>query len=193
MDDIKVIANYSDIVAIANAVRGRTGGSEEMTLSGIVGGINEISISGGTDTSDATAVANDIMLDKTAYTAEGKVTGTFTIDDELTEQNDLISQISAALEGKSAGGGTTKNTVTVTVRNQSSNPVTYFDVNKTSQTVAALSTQTVEALNGVLYYMESSSTSCSGDYVLYRTSAYRTVIFLSDGGTMNCGSSGGDA
>lgn len=47
----------------------------------------------GVDTSDATAVAEDIMLNKTAYIADGKVTGTFTIDSELTEQNDLISQI----------------------------------------------------------------------------------------------------
>lgn len=58
----------------------------------------------GTDTSDATATAEDIMLDKTAYTADGKVTGTFTITEELSEQDDLIAQIQIALEGKASGG-----------------------------------------------------------------------------------------
>lgn len=47
----------------------------------------------GTDTSDATAAAADIMLGKSAYVAEGKVTGTFTIDSELNTQDSLISQI----------------------------------------------------------------------------------------------------
>ena len=56
--------------------------------------------SGGTDTSDATASADEIFAGETAYTAEGKVTGTFTIDAELNEQNDLISQISSLIVTK---------------------------------------------------------------------------------------------
>lgn len=61
----------------------------------------------GVDTSDATAVAEDIMLNKTAYIADGKVTGSFTIDNELTEQNDLISQITTLVNQKAnpSGGG----------------------------------------------------------------------------------------
>ena len=46
---------------------------------------------GGTDTSDATASASDIMLDKTAYTADGKTIGTFTIEDELNTQSSLLT------------------------------------------------------------------------------------------------------
>ena len=55
---------------------------------------------GGTDTSDATATADEIFAGETAYTADGKVTGTFTIEEELTEQNDLISQIAALVQSK---------------------------------------------------------------------------------------------
>ena len=59
---------------------------------------------GGTDTSDATASASDIMLNKTAYTADGKTTGTFTIDSELDTQSSLLTQIASALQNKAAGG-----------------------------------------------------------------------------------------
>jgi hypothetical protein len=56
--------------------------------------------SGGIDTSDATATADEIFAGETAYTTEGKVTGTFTIEEELTEQNDLISQITTLVQSK---------------------------------------------------------------------------------------------
>ena len=69
---------------------------------------------GGTDTSDATATADEIFAGETAYTADGKVTGTFTIDDELTTQDNLIEQIQTVLQGKAAGGGGNITTCTVT-------------------------------------------------------------------------------
>lgn len=52
---------------------------------------------GGIDTSDATATAGDILSGKTAYVDGEKITGTFTIDSELSTQDDLIAQIQAAL------------------------------------------------------------------------------------------------
>lgn len=54
----------------------------------------------GTDTADATATADEIFAGETAYTAEGKVTGTFTIDNELEAQESLIYQIKSALANK---------------------------------------------------------------------------------------------
>lgn len=42
MSDIKVIADRDEIVAIADAVRSKTGITSEMTLSGIVNGVNSI-------------------------------------------------------------------------------------------------------------------------------------------------------
>lgn len=56
------------------------------------------------DTSDATATAEEIFAGETAYANNEKVTGTFTINNEITAQDDLILQIQTALAGKSAVG-----------------------------------------------------------------------------------------
>lgn len=61
---------------------------------------------GGTDTSDATATSTDILNGKTAYGANGKMTGTFSLDGEITTQEAVIAQIQTALEGKATGGVT---------------------------------------------------------------------------------------
>lgn len=55
-------------------------------------------------TTDATAAASEIFKDKTAYVNGSKLTGSFTIDDELTAQNDLITQLEEVLATKAAGG-----------------------------------------------------------------------------------------
>ena len=55
-------------------------------------------------TTDATASADEIMSGETAYVNGSKVTGTFSIDSELSAQDNLIAQIASALEGKAAGG-----------------------------------------------------------------------------------------
>lgn len=63
--------------------------------------------SGGTDTSDATVTADEIFAGETAYGVNGKITGTFTIEEELTEQNDLISQIANLVTTKANPQGGT--------------------------------------------------------------------------------------
>jgi hypothetical protein len=55
-------------------------------------------------TTDATASADEIMSGETAYVNGTKVTGTFSIDSELSAQDALIQQIESALVGKAAGG-----------------------------------------------------------------------------------------
>lgn len=59
---------------------------------------------GGIDTSDATAEAGEIFEGETAYIKGEKVTGTFTIDNEINEQDNLIANIKTALA--EAGKGT---------------------------------------------------------------------------------------
>lgn len=76
------------------------------TLEEILTTINNLpNAGGGLDTSDATATSDEIFKDKTAYTAGGKVTGTFTIENELNNQENLISQIQALVQTKATPSG----------------------------------------------------------------------------------------
>ena len=65
-------------------------------------------------TTDATASADEIMSGETAYVNGSKVTGTFTIDNELTAQDNLISQIQTALQNKASASEPVLQTKTVT-------------------------------------------------------------------------------
>lgn len=121
-ENIKVISDRQDIVAIANAVRGKTGITTQMTLGEIATGINNMSV--GVDLPELSnpAVASDILSGKEAIDGVGsKITGTFTIEEELTEQNDLISQIATLVATKAnPQGGVTLPTLT--------NPATASDI-----------------------------------------------------------------
>ena len=86
------------MTALADVVRAKTGRTDALTLDEMIESVE--GIESGTNTSDATATADEIFAGETAYTSDGKVTGTFTIEEELTEQNDLISQITTMLRSK---------------------------------------------------------------------------------------------
>jgi hypothetical protein len=78
-------------------------------LEALLAKVNELpEAGGGADTSDATATSDEIFAGETAYGAEGKITGTFTIQNELTEQNDLISQIATLVTTKANPQGGTE-------------------------------------------------------------------------------------
>lgn len=63
---------------------------------------------GGIDITDATATADKIFENEIAYNNEGKVVGTFTIQEELTDQEEIVDQIKLALIGKMVGGNVVK-------------------------------------------------------------------------------------
>lgn len=99
-----VITERENIVAIADAVRANSDITSEISFDGIASGINYVAnyvaanTNNGIDTSDATATADDILQGETAYADGQKITGTFSIDNELTTQDDLITQIQNAVD-----------------------------------------------------------------------------------------------
>lgn len=78
-DNIKIVANRQDIVAIADAVRSKTGTTSEMTLEGIASRINRMGASGGVELPELTneGTASDMLSGKQLIDQEGNVvTGT---------------------------------------------------------------------------------------------------------------------
>ena len=58
------------------------------------------------DLTSDTVASDKLMSGVTAHNRSGEaINGTFTIDNELATQDNLIAQIQTALEGKAAGGG----------------------------------------------------------------------------------------
>lgn len=67
MSEVKIIANKTDIIAIADAVRSKTGNKETMTLGGIVSGIQSIGTgSGGENTSIYALVEQETNIKATS-------------------------------------------------------------------------------------------------------------------------------
>lgn len=81
-------------------------GDANLSAENIAEGISIFGIVGthenGIDTSDATAAANEIFNGKTAYVDKEKVTGTFTITQEITEQEQLLTELENILINKGA-------------------------------------------------------------------------------------------
>ncbi len=91
--------------AIADAIRGKTGRAESLTLDQMATEITGIETGNKLPELTSEGAASDLMKGKELIDSEGnKVTGTFTIDEELSEQDGLIAQIQQTLEEKAAGG-----------------------------------------------------------------------------------------
>lgn len=94
MSDL-IITERSNLVAIADAVRSRTGSENDLNLLEIVEGISSIG-NGGIDTSDATATEADILDGKTAYANGRKISGSIQKRDaQIITPNNNIQEIPA--------------------------------------------------------------------------------------------------
>lgn len=117
------------MTTLADAIRGKTNQTKDLTLDEMATSVESIETGGGIDTSDATASADEILQGETAYVDGEKVTGTFTIDNELTTQDNLIEQIQSALENKASASEPVlqEKTVTPTKSSQSVTPDSNYD------------------------------------------------------------------
>lgn len=108
--------------------------------------------------------------------------------DALITRVNAAKDVAASLPEASGSGGGGTMTVSVTVYNQSTREVHYWDGSQQNRTVAAGITETVNALNGVLTYQQEMGTTCSGSYLRQDGlgAGMSIFMFLSDGGTMTC-------
>lgn len=95
------------LIEIANSIRNVTGKTGDIAVSDMAVAIGDIETGGATLpvlTNEGSAA--DLMLGKELIDADGsKVTGTFSIDNELNTQDDLIAQIQAVVDGLPEAGG----------------------------------------------------------------------------------------
>jgi hypothetical protein len=119
-----IIMPESHWVNALDAVREKTGTTGTISSEELAAEIGRISGSG-IDTSDATATADKIFKDESAYVDGEKLIGTFTIDNELTEQNDLISQISTLVAQKATPPSTDTSDATATALDIAENKSAY--------------------------------------------------------------------
>ena len=108
--DNKVLLKEETVVSIADAIREKSGSSEKMTPAQMAVRIQNLTVGGSEDLIDD---LNAIHGEEAKSTAEEAIT---TIEENVDEQAGLIEQISAALEGKSVGGGSGIDTCTVIFR-----------------------------------------------------------------------------
>lgn len=87
---------------------------------------------------DANLVPENIVEGKSIFGKAGTAEPASALANELSEQDSLISQIMAALEGISVGGGI--ETCAVTIKNTSSSEITYSCYGKWSQELASRKT-----------------------------------------------------
>ena len=120
----------------------------------------------------------DVSSETNAYTTK------------LATLETAITALETELQGKaSGGGGSGGGTISVTVYNNSVNPVYYWDANGVLNNVSANSTATVDALNGVLYYIQENQTICNGapnTYLSHIVRGLYVTMFLANGGNMTC-------
>ena len=125
------------MTTLADAIRNKTNQTGSLSLDTMAESVENIEV-GGVDTSDATAQADEIFAGETAYVDGEKITGTFTIDNELTTQDDLIGQIQTALQNKATPqGGTDTSDATATAGDILNGKTAYVKGSKVTGTITS--------------------------------------------------------
>ena len=120
----------------------------------------------GIDTSDATATANEIFEGETAYVNGEKITGNFTIENEVTTQTELINQIKTALENRAIGGSDSNGNISISESEWidiTSLPTTYKAITPTYTTFyLPITFNTISVIiNGIFASRTGATTSIS--------------------------------
>lgn len=138
----------------------------------------------------APAQADEIFHGKEALDENGNLlTGTFTIEDELTEQDSLIAQIQTALAGKTSGLKFASGSFTPTSNKPSENPLTVSGIGFRPKLLSILyegggmtttsTTYKYTFVSACINTMgESSAYSCVYRYI--ESSSKQTILYSSD-------------
>lgn len=176
----QLLIQKSTLVDIADAVRVKTGKTGEIAVVDLAAEIEE-NISVGVELPELTnpGESTDLLSGKELIDGSGsKVVGTFTIDDELTTQDDLISQIQNALNGK-ATGGTAKDPI---LQDKTITPTTSVQTVKSDAGYDGLRQVTVNAMPTADQATPSIAINSNG---LITTSATQSAGYVSAGTKSN--------
>lgn len=148
-------------------------------------------------TTDATAEASEIMSGETAYVNGSKVTGTFSIDSELSTQDDLISQIKAKANSLPNSSGGEQATPTISI-NSSTGLITATAGTKSAtkqlafqpaKTITPNTTSQIAISSG---YYTGGDITVAGDSNLVAGNIKSGVSIFGVSGTLEEGNSSGE-